>query len=578
MWRVTWLVVAYLAVMATGGPMDTLAFSKEPQDMVGRAGEVAELECEVVGGGRGDQATCTWMRGGVEVKLGNRVSQAGCSLVFSPLLVEDEGLYRCRAGALESREARVEVQAQPGLPYIAQARRGDVVEVKQGEAVTLECTSLGARPAAELVWRYGKVATRGFDIREDVTRLEDGRTWKTSSVFKFVPEEDMEVVCSAHSDAFPTARDSRPLRLKLVYKPRVTVEADATHLREGQAVTFTCTAMASPMEVAYKWFINDNELAGQTEASLTLENVGRELDKAKVKCKASNKAGEGEGAVEVEVMFEPKMVVQPQSVVAREGEEVELECLAEGSPAPEYAWVRLVDDKEDVVGVSNTLTLTATDKTEGTYVCKVFVKGQTSINSRPARVEVLRAPGVEVAEVVRARMGEAAVLDCKVTTLSSNTSVVWTRHPEHGRLDSLRGDMTRQRVVKTDSGITIHSELILPTLEPTDFTTYGCFAQNEAGSDYRMVVLEERVDTNWVTLIISINTLLGLAVLAGVLVWHYRKRVVEQDLLPRVARPPIYKGEEDLDTILLNSGAENYGAISNEYFDNTEKKIDLRIV
>ena len=581
-----WGQVAILALvgMVGGGPTDKLVFHKEPENMTGRAGERLQLSCEVAGRGRGDQGHCTWTKDGNEVEMGERVRQEGCNLVMEPLLVGDEGEYRCHsANSLVSQPAMVKVEAEPGRPYIVQAREGDVLEVKEGLPVVLDCSSQGARPAAELIWRYGKVATSGFDIQEDVSRMEDGRTWKTTSRFQFVPLEDQSVTCSAHSDAFPDPKDSRALHLKVVYRPRVEVEALPRQAREGQDVTFTCSSVASPGDVTYKWFINDNEIEGQTDSVLTLERVGREHNMAEVRCKVENSVGIGEAATIISVAFQPKITSQPKSVVAREGEEVNLECRAEASPQPQYAWVR-VGEREEVVGVSDVLSITAGKNTVGRYLCRVFVEGRAAVNSEEAAVSLLTSPRVRLPELVAGRIGEAVVVECKVES-QGNTSVVWTRQPGQGRLDSLR-DQTRQRVVRSENGeVTVHSELILPNIQPGDFATYGCFAQNSAGTDYKVLTLEEEQVTDWVSLMVAVNTLLGLTVLAGVLACHYYKKKYTgyEQPLDRAVLPPIYRGEDPtvFDEVLLKDGmTENYGSISNEYYDNSknEKKIDLRIV
>ena len=582
-----WVLAALLTFVGFvgGGPTNKLVFLEEPENVTGRAGERLQLNCEVSGRGRGDQGHCTWTKDNHEVEMGERIRLEGCNLVVDPLLVRDEGEYRCHSGqSLISQPAMVRVEAEPGRPYIVQAREGDVLEVKEGRPVVLECSSQGARPAAELIWRYGKVATSGFDIQEDISRMEDGRTWKTTSRFKFVPLADQEVVCSAHSDSFPDPKDSRALHLKLVYRPRVVVEALPSQAREGQDVTFTCSATASPGDVTYKWFINDNEIEDQAESTLTLKRVGREHNLAEVRCRVENSVGTGEAATTLGVAFQPKITSQPKSVVAREGEEVSLECRAEASPQPQYAWLK-VGEREEVVGVSSVLTITATKKTVGRYVCRVFVEGRAAINSEEASVSLLAAPRVHLPEVVRGRIGEAVVVDCRVES-QGNTSVVWTRQPSQGRLDSLR-DQTRQRVVRSETGeVTVHSELILPNIKPEDFATYGCFAQNSAGTDYRVLALEEEQMTDWVSMMVVVNTLLGLTVLAGVLACHYYKKRYagyEQPTPERAVLPPIYRGEDPaiFDEVLLRDGmTENYGSISNEYFDNAknEKKIDLRIV
>merc|ERR1719150_2986594 len=386
----------------------------EPENMTGRAGERLQLSCEVAGRGRGDQGHCTWTKDGNEVEMGERVRQEGCNLVMEPLLVGDEGEYRCHsANSLVSQPAMVKVEAEPGRPYIVQAREGDVLEVKEGLPVVLDCSSQGARPAAELIWRYGKVATSGFDIQEDVSRMEDGRTWKTTSRFQFVPLEDQSVTCSAHSDAFPDPKDSRALHLKVVYRPRVEVEALPRQAREGQDVTFTCSAVASPGDVTYKWFINDNEIEGQTDSMLTLERGGREHNMAEVRCKVENSVGIGEAATTISVASQPKITSQPKSVVAREGEEVNLECRAEASPQPQYAWVR-IGKREEVVGVSSVLSITAGKNTVGRYLCRVFVEGRAAVNSEEATVSLLTSPHVHLPEVVAGRIADIFLYGCVV--------------------------------------------------------------------------------------------------------------------------------------------------------------------
>ena len=99
-----------------------------------------------------------------------------------------------------------------------------------------------------------------------------------------------------------------------------------------------------------------------------------------------------------------------------------------------------------------------------------------------------------------------------------------------------------------------------------------------------MMMLEQEHDTDWISLIIAINTLLGLVVLAAVLFWHYRRKLAEVSevlpgVFPREHAAPIFRGEDMAEIDNLLQYTENYGAISNEYFDpNQEKKIDLRIV
>ena len=62
-----------------------------------------------------------------------------------------------------------------------------------------------------------------------------------------------------------------------------------------------------------------------------------------------------------------------------------------------------------------------------------------------------------------------------------------------------------------------------------DFTVYGCFSSNEIGTDYRVFNLEEDKSVSFLTLIITINTVVGIFIFVGLLLYHNKKmRTVEK--------------------------------------------------
>ena len=136
---------------------------------------------------------------------------------------------------------------------------------------------------------------------------------------------------------------------------------------------------------------------------------------------------------------------------------------------------------------------------------------------------------------VAARVGESALLQCKVDFASDNTSIMWTRVARNSadfNLVSYQGRRTRQSFVKQEDGSTsVLSQLIIPEVTEEDFSAFGCFAQNELGSDLKMVELKNLDHTiTWVVLIVTTNLL--MAVLAVVLLFRYKKKLAsaaEQD-------------------------------------------------
>ena len=65
------------------------------------------------------------------------------------------------------------------------------------------------------------------------------------------------------------------------------------------------------------------------------------LQSSSLLTRLDSSVGAGEATVRVRVEYEPRLVRQPQSLVAREGQTVVLGCRAEASTAPQYAWVRV---------------------------------------------------------------------------------------------------------------------------------------------------------------------------------------------------------------------------------------------
>ena len=55
-------------------------------------------------------------------------------------------------GAIKSSVAGINVNCEPGKPYIVQAKEGEEVVVEAGQEVELHCQSQGGKPPAEIQW------------------------------------------------------------------------------------------------------------------------------------------------------------------------------------------------------------------------------------------------------------------------------------------------------------------------------------------------------------------------------------------------------------------------------------------
>jgi len=557
-------------------------FVSEPSDVTSMVGDSLKLDCVV----KNKKGECQWTKDGFGLGIDpdlpgfQRFSMSDCSLNIFPVLVEDEGDYQCQVGAapgalpIVSDSARLTVIAPPGMPYIKQAKESDVVEVTQGEEIELECESHGAKPAAELQWKDQDGNIIISNLMETVIPDEKTKTFKTVSSLRLKPNSGIRsVTCSAFNEAFKEPRISRQLKIRLKYKPKLQLIGGEETAKEGDNLVLQCEAEAYPAKVTYRWFINEKEMEEESNM-LKLNKVTKILNNAEVKCVAHNEVGTTSVRKNLRIEFVPRILEQPETIIAKHGDEVTFSCLAEGNPQPNYIWVK--GKEENIVGVSPKLKLLAEDDTEDEYLCKVFVEGHKVLYSRKAELIIMRKPTVNLDEERLAKLGEDVILNCEVDSFSKNTKLTWTKNKI-----PVEKNMVKHRVIQNKEKHEFTSSLIIYNIENSDFAEYGCFAANEIGTDFKVITLVKEEESNTITVILSTNTLVGAFILLAVVIYHKkRKKDKEKPILPTVQKEvlqPIFKGKDQsvLEELLLNKGMhEEYLHMTKEYFDNvtnTEK-------
>merc|ERR1719206_36075 len=243
------------------------------------------------------EGTCQWTKEGVGLGPDPRLSldtfnPGDCRLKIFPVLPEDQGSYQCQVGpggalpAMVSEPAEVRVDIPTGQPVIKGAKYNDAqeivensdeIEIVEGEEVVLECESTGARPAAKVEWRdnTGEVITE--NLIEVVKENEKSK--------KLKPTQRLSLTCSAFSESFTEPRISRKLGIEVRHSPRVSLNISDKRISEGSTLFVKCDCKASPADVAFKWFINDN-LQEEGSETIKIENIPRDLDGAVIACEA----------------------------------------------------------------------------------------------------------------------------------------------------------------------------------------------------------------------------------------------------------------------------------------------------
>ena len=89
------------------------------------------------------------------------------------------------------------------------------------------------------------------------------------------------------------------------------------------------------------------------------------------------------------------------------------------------------------------------------------------------------------------------------------TGVVWAKKDQPIAADSYPFKIVESH---DNMNLEISSELIIIKADAEDFTSYGCFASNELGSDYQMIEIVEETDS-YLTITLIVNISGGLLIL-----------------------------------------------------------------
>jgi len=422
-----------------------LPLSSSGKVVLGVAGKPISLPCPGFGGG-----PCSWNLSTSSSRVA--INLSSCELMLNPLLPEDAGVHKCNTGHLE-----LQVRAEPGPPFILEAKQGGKLEVKEGEEVSLECQSQGGIPPADLVWKQkGLVEIDGLrGTKQNVEKRADGRTFRTRSEIKFLPVEDVTIECWAVSEDMGVRRFAS-VHVELVAPPKVRLRLGGKSekevwLQEGKEAEIDCKVEARPKKVNYTWTVAGREMKGEKEETILVE--GREdLEGSEVVCLAENKAGVAKEKMVVRIAKPATITLHPGIVFANEGEEGRLKCEAWGRPEPALAWVR--EDTGEVVGLGAELIIPqVTRQTEGRFICQALQPNRPPTSSK-AGLLLMRGPP-HIVSLEEGRLGARTVLECKRYSPAEGTNIEWIKRGES--LEGEEGSHLEENLIHTRDGKSVEN-------------------------------------------------------------------------------------------------------------------------
>ncbi|XP_063540746.1 cell adhesion molecule Dscam2 [Cydia strobilella] len=420
-------------------------------------------------------------------------------LNVSRVTEQDGGEYACVATNSAGKAvhaARVNVY---GLPFIREMPK---VTAVAGSDLVIKCPVAGY-PIESITWerdgqtlplnRRQRVFPNGTLIVEQTQRGDDAGTY----------------TCQAANRQRHAAR--REVEVQILVQPKILPIQPLTNLlREGMRAAISCQILEGDLPIAFRWEKNGQPVTSspyapsgiitrrmdEYSASLVIEHI-TSLHSGNYTCIASNVAGSERFTVPLTVNVPPRWRLEPNDVAVAAGQDVTLQCQAEGYPKPIITWKKAVGNTpgeyKDFMfeGTSRMLEngslvfeRVAKDS-EGHYLCEarndigaglsklIFLK----VNA-PARFPMK-------SKTVQVTAGEAAHLQCAASG-DAPLEVSW-RSPHHHTIAHHLDQRYTIREQVLDDGLV--SELSILQTYRQDTGALTCRASNAYGQDEMLIHL-----------------------------------------------------------------------------------------
>lgn len=204
--------------------------------------------------------------------------------------------------------------------------------------------------------------------------------------------------------------------LSILIAPTITAHPQGLSITVGQSANFTVEAEGSE-PLSYQWLFNNEPIAGATDPSLTLLNVGT-LNAGDYRVQVTNAAGNKLSNVATLTVNSPPSIPSPFGALkATRGTTFNLSVTAEGTEPLTYQWYRGTagDMSQPVAGATGASLVTEQLQDDASFWVRV-TNTYGAVNSTTAVITVGDAPGISgLPESVEVNVGEAFALSPVIT-------------------------------------------------------------------------------------------------------------------------------------------------------------------
>ncbi len=237
---------------------------------------------------------------------------------------------------------------------------------------------------SQLTWIDGDGNPVTTGISYTTQLLSDGKRWNAALKWTFIASKEFDgkkLTCRSENAALKQPKNAF-IRFEVRYAPEVQLKISSAQIQIGDDISFVCEANGNPNQLLYKWFKNDEIIAGDHGTRLFIQKVTKEMNGQVISCEVSNSVGSSKAKHTLDISYGPTFKTPLDSVFGAElGQDVRLMCDVDGNPKPDITWLML--GSSSVVHIGPELTINDMSKEKvGKYICRATVKGFPEISAQ----------------------------------------------------------------------------------------------------------------------------------------------------------------------------------------------------
>ncbi|EJD75220.1 immunoglobulin I-set domain-containing protein [Loa loa] len=362
-------------------------FTEEPTNTIAKAGRV-ELNCRYAVSIKNLSSRIEWRKDGAELgslrSAGKVFVASSGSLIIENVGSTDEGLYQCAVHVTDKKSfvwTYLSRRATVRLPFLSRFEiQPEDREVHTGQNVAFACM-LDSQPSAHIEWFFNG---KRISDRDDssITIFPITSTLEISSV---LPKHEGAYRCVATNEG--KTRSSRDAQLTI--KPENSVDNEFSEpyfileprgdvVKEGESVVLECLVNGWPRPDV-RWLKGAETISITGDGMRQLGSSSFIILKAKAQdagvytCRASNSQESLDASATIQVKVAPKIISEPNDVVAQETTDVEFNCEASGEPGPAISWYKngetIIASEYFVIEATRLRVLGLVRNDQGVYQC-----------------------------------------------------------------------------------------------------------------------------------------------------------------------------------------------------------------